>query len=491
MKQLRKPKNVVHRLMREQLGLAVNNYRNSLETLRLIISDPTCGFVECDRIASRYPISYDESMFYLSNFKHVKLLWGREGNPSDLYKLPDTYPRFRDTISIGRNFSKTPSPRKDFRQSFFALSKTNYLYRLDSFTGEKLDEIYLGTTYKFNLMNWESNGERIVLQTPYFHKNNTRDESILQAVCLLDVFPLKFVALFELTTAVVGKEIKSANVTEGILILAPPGRVRLYDLDELIKEENRICSCNFYESRYGCTHGPIGVFPDGLPVNFRSSALPEALFDLSCASSTVEFGGYPYQRIYQPFRKRTEVHIEDAVTCQNIATLETESILPDGGQCFFHWDDSGRIIHQLFNEINIYKTVRNGQELKLQLQFCLKLESAEKSSPYSSNCNYGTRPREVRTRNVVRDYSEIYKLDYENEVEYLIILGVADLTNSGTIIIYDNETGKLTKRIPLDITLKEWCEYSLIMDIDRIIVIESTTNKTTAYVYKLDRSETG
>lgn len=496
MVKLKKPSNVLNILYRLEYGLAKDTYRHATEAMRQLISDESSPFTLIERFKTSNPVLYDERKLYLDNYKNVKLLYGGgpTDKPIDLYKLSGDFSPIRDALVI--TYSQVPVcpvPREVYRPSFFALTYANHLIRLDSETGQILDDIYLGSTYIFTTLNWENHAKRLVLQTNNHRKNRKRDAAILQAVCLMEIFPLQFVALFELESAVVGENVRTANVSEGLLILGPQLHVCIYDLSELINDENRICHCRLYETNDMCSHGPIGTFPTGLPVNYSVKSLPPPLLDVQCVGQSVQFGATPFHYIYQPTRHHDEIYIADLRDERVIAKLPSESILPDSTQCFFHWDDTGRIVHQKDNAIDVYKLVNDEQLLttdgkKLELQFTLKCEPSTKKSPKLT-----ARQKAIaKSRLDVEDQSEIFKLDYENETEFLIILGVGDSNDCiGCIRIFDNWTGELIRHIDLDITLNDWAEYILIMDIDVIVLVETVDRDNTVFIYKLDRSSTG
>lgn len=492
MVRLKKSSSLLDVLHRLEYGLAKDTYREALQAMRLLISDKSSPFTLVERLKTPNPVSYDERKLYLDHYKNVKLLYGGgpADKPVDLYKLPSDFPSFRDALVITHSqISICPLPRKVYCSSFFAITDANHLIRLDSETGELLDDIYLGSTYKFTTLNWETHGKRLVLQTNIHRKNQQRDTSILQAICLITIFPLEFVALFELETGVVGEYIKTANVGEGLLILGPQSHVRLYDLYELISEENRICDCKLHETKEGCSHGPIGTFPSGLPINFIVKRLPSPLFDVTCFGQSLEFGATPYHYIYQSTSRDHQILIADARNDRVIANIESESIFPDLAHCFFHWDDTGRIIHQRDSAVDIHKLINDDSDgKKMKLEFTLKCDVPLRAPPKLTERQMALN----RPRKTDMDEGEILKLDYENETEYLIILGVSSpCSGKGCIRIFDNLTGHLVRHINLDIKLKDWAEYILIMDIDAIVLIEAITRNNTVFIYKLDRSSTG
>lgn len=488
MVRFKKTSNLLDSLHRLEYGLAKDTYLQGLQAMRLLISDENSPFTLVERLETSKPVSYDEGKLYLDHCKDVKLLYG--GGPADkpvhLYKLPSDFPYFRDTLVITHcQMSMCPLARKVYCPSFFAITEENHLIRLASETGELLDNIYLGSTYEFTSLSWETYGKRLVLQTDKHQKNKRKDTSILLAFCLMSIFPLEFVALFELETAVIGDKTKNANIRDGLLTLQPFNRVFLYDLCELISERNRICHCKLYEENAGCSHGPVGTSPYGLPINFIAERLPPKLFNAACIDDTVEFGATPYHYIYRSTRQDHRVVIAEASNDRVVANSESLNIPSIFFRPYFHWDDTGRIIHHTDYSVSIYKLIDDDTDgKKMQLQFKLKCDLPRKRT--------ARQLAQIAAQTYNKNEGEVCELDYEGEMEYLVVLGVSWSTNGiGCIRIFDNFTGRLVRHIDLDITLKDEARYELRMDFDAIVLIETMHLRNTVFIYKLDRSSTG
>jgi len=90
-----------------------------------------------------------------------------------------------------------------------ALTSDNWLIRYDNVNGKVLQEIYLGSVqrYSFRHVDWESQGESIVLQSTLFpgvlnRMPNAKKLKVVQAVAIFTIMPMKFIGLFEIDQAV-------------------------------------------------------------------------------------------------------------------------------------------------------------------------------------------------------------------------------------------------------------------------------------------------
>lgn len=80
-----------------------------------------------------------------------------------------------------------------------AVTNDNFLVRLDNLTGEVLEEIYLGpkNKYLFRHVDWETQGETILLQTILFPNKGENKKEVVQVMAVFEVYPLKFLGMFE------------------------------------------------------------------------------------------------------------------------------------------------------------------------------------------------------------------------------------------------------------------------------------------------------
>ena len=148
--------------------------------------------------------------------------------------------------------------------------------------------------YRFNNVDWETQSETICLQSTLFPPINSRNPNqklrIVQAVAIFEIMPIKFVGLFEIdqavshsqitisscligfTQQVFGKEVNSANISEGLLIIGigtmKSAKIRIYSLKEILTEKNRLFNATL-DMKCDDLGGKVGQYPFGLPLNYR------------------------------------------------------------------------------------------------------------------------------------------------------------------------------------------------------------------------------
>lgn len=480
----KKNSNIIHTIFLLEYGFHKNTYLCGLECIRLLIKDPKAKFKQVPIGQLNQNVTYDDCQkkFWFHSSKQAKYIWGPKNKLVTLYEFPIGWKVFRDIVSISRPFPKVTSPRQDYSPSFFVLSKENQLIRFDNFSGKQYEKFYLGNTYKFMYIGWSVFGEQLVLQTSYNKKNDEND--LLKAFCLVDIFPLKLRAVFELRKELFeGETITRANVSDGLLIVSSSKKnIQVYDLPELISDKNRICHCDFLQTRGDCKHGLIGNCPTDLRPTHRLDKLPTLLYEKKSAQEPLEFGRVPFHCLYKQLRGNNFL-IEDIASEQIVCSIPAENRLEfnsNDTEMFFHWDDSGRIVHKKTNEVIVYKLIDNNPVEQFSL--LLEPEYIRRVPPrYPRRCVQKT-----------KIFSELHLLDFENELDYLVIFGTNNnLTSVGLIDIFENSTGKHIKRIHLDITIKDSCTYSLVMDMDTVIIIEDGKFTTYILMYQLDRSDEG
>lgn len=261
-----------------------------------------------------------------------------------------------------------------------------------------------------------------------------------------------------------------ANVSENIIILGGArGRVVMFSLIDLINLNKRLCDCGLGQD---CDrkHGPVGACVDGLPLTHDIEILPPILFEIRCFNQELFFGGFPWHYIFVPIRRNGIFKVMGLESGDETAEIDltNETIHPD--KCFFHWDESGRIVYESAHAAHIYSlkfdrdpiikldfTLASGQELEIPA-------SPEKLSESTERNDSESFPRRNlrRASNLKKPYYSVeafertvFVLDYENELELLSILATSFDSDQGMVLIYDNLTGKLLKQVDLGITLKE------------------------------------
>lgn len=469
------------------------------------------------------PVMFEDKKLYFEDSSQCYYVWGKNGTPSILYSIENDVTRYEDCIVYAAKVSVVPQPRDDFANCFLGLTKTNHVVRRDNLTGRLLNDIIIGPEFRFSQLNWQVNGVDVILQSVYSQKNGVENKTVLQAMLLFSIQPFKLKCLFELKKSVVGKDFSMGNASENILILGGPGgRIVMYSLPDLIKMNRRLCECSLGQD---CerSHGAIGCCSNGIPLTHDIQNMPPILFQLKCFDSELFFGGFPFHYIFTPIHKNGTFKIVDVASGHESAEIDltNDTIHPD--KCFFHYDESGRIIYESAHAVHVYTFRGDGRDSRpgpMKLQFTMTAgsglleieETRSQEGPSAAKRPRRSCSRRLSTRDSVSLFDRtVFVLDYENELELLSILATDFESDEGLVLMYDNITGKLLRKVSLDILLREVSFFFLItfeyitfldiqtqlyrmtVDMDAIVIIEAKHDfqhgrKDVVYLYKLRRS---
>jgi hypothetical protein len=273
-------------------------------------------------------------------------------------------------------------------------------------------------------------------------------------------FGLKF--MIELKKSVIGRDVTMANASENILILGGSGgKVVLYSIPHLLEINNRLCTCQLGQD---CEreHGPVGCCTNGIPLTHDIQKLPPVLFQVKCFNTELFFGGFPFHYIFTPIHKNGIFKVVDIASGKESAEMDliNDSIHPD--KCYFHWDESGRIIYESAHAVHVYKFNIDDSNTKvgpIRLQFSMTgdrgLHEVDEHPPAPEPISTSNRPRRSCSQRVLSRESvslfdkTVFVLDFEDELQLLSILATNFESEQGFVIMYDNITGKMLRRIPL------------------------------------------
>lgn len=513
---------IITRLQAQELGLPRCNYRYSLLTLRLLIKDPGSSYHLVWYKESKSPIHYNDRKILFADCSEVYSLYGANGRPSLQYRLPEKI-GFEEVIVLTTKINRLPVPGHLFAPLFVGLTRgTNRLIRYNAHTGKKLNTIFLGKLFTFKHMSWQVTGETMLLQSPY-----SPAEGCLRALAFVAVNPFKFGAMIELTTDLVGTDAKTVNVGNDILWIGCPGKrlVRLYSMRDVLSEDHadRLCCCDFGQSctRAGAPpHGRVGGRKYGLPITHKIRTMPPVLFEIKTDDpSTVNFGGFPYHYLSKHPGKGEIFRLMDLMTDRLVQTFDREKTQCDTDKFLFHEDESGRIVLVRTDTIHVLKfrsvtkcevRISNSQtmpikveegdtydEAEVETQFVLRpLPDVKSQTPVLTvkqeniSPNRPSRPRRAVGSGVcTADRAErpLLRMHYENEMEFLSILGIAEEDQSSSVCIFDNSDGSFVKRISVP-KLEEEDTHKLIVDMDHVIHIVKKEQRNCISVYQLKRS---
>ncbi|RWS24316.1 DDB1- and CUL4-associated factor 17-like protein, partial [Leptotrombidium deliense] len=405
---------------------------------------------------------------YFDNFKECFTLSGDHYLPHKLYNLDLLgHKRIVDSLIYTAPIHKTPMPSSVFAPMFLALTDDNWLLRYHNLTGALLEQIYLGNKSKFLHIDWETQGESIVLQS----RQGVQQSKILQTIAVFSIYPLEFVCAFDVSKDIFGNDVKSANISEGLLIIGSGSgvtkQVRLYSLRDVMRAENFVCKCKLDDEcdliQCNSDNGErrcLKVGIDGIPVNISLKETPSLLFKVNCCEEVVYFGGYPWHYIYSPAKEKGVFELRNLETHEVPENgrfhVENNSLEPDS--LSFHVDDSGRLIYSSAHDITFYKLNDNKEISKIfvlsitpSLNDSLRVEIESPPKLYT--------PRHCRRKKNYSDNIEdrtVLTDDYENELEFFSLLGVdKEAGRYGKILMFDNDDGSLVKEFDVGFKLHE------------------------------------
>ena len=352
---------------------------NVLQDVRIIknminMSDTTDRkFKYSFKINSKSPIVYQGDRLFLNAFTSCLDLTNQKWKstaPRTVYSLPRCPTKQKiETMLV----YECPLDQKTFckvQGTFYSngpysvgLTADNYLKVFDCTTGKSLKQVYLFPGRKFKYLSWESDLERLVVQstlspqTPTLHvmqRVPRQTDQVLLYIGIFTITPLEFKCLLPISYKTFGTDILNASIENGMLIVMYRRRkLQFFSLENILKNQtiplrlgdrlhpgNKLCLPEIDEF----TNGIIGVSPLGLPVNVHLLEKPCVLFEVN-SSDDVSLGGYPWHYIsnidYLFYVKSVKDHslVENGILkCDEDVTFGTE-------KAFFHPDLSGRILY--------------------------------------------------------------------------------------------------------------------------------------------------
>ena len=240
----------------------------------------------------------------------------------------------------------------------------NYLKVFDFQTGKSLKQVYLFPGRKFKYLNWETDFERLVVQSTLLPQASTahvmrrlpaQTDQVLLYIAIFTATPLEFVCMLPISPKIFGKDVCNASVRNGMLIIMYRRRkLQFFSLEDILK--NHTISLKLGESlKPGndlglpevdeFTNGIIGLGPLGLPVNVTLLEKPCVLFEVMSSNHDLSIGGFPWHYIANMDQVFHVKSVKDHTLAEN-GTLNNNDDLSFGTEkAFFHPDLSGRILY--------------------------------------------------------------------------------------------------------------------------------------------------
>lgn len=355
-------RNVCSRIF--ERSLSGSSVRNDVEILRTLISCESRKFHKTWSKTSKNPIGFDNQHLFFDKFRTVFHTNGSKGEPFKLYKLPSLHSKEKIESAV---IFETPldqsswmncKSEKSFLPCLFGVSGSGYLVRQDITSGEIMQSVYLGKSYKFKHVFWETDLCRIAITSVHrtippraIQDNRSSVFPILMYIAVFEVAPLRFKALIPISKDVFGTDVIDASLNHGILFtMNRGGAMKLFSLVEILEHFTSKATlgelfnfgCNGQEDK-----GIVGQPPYGLPVNTRFEKQPQLLLQVTSQHHFLSFGGYPWHYIaspkgcnsvFQVFTIRSQESVQNGLLKSSVQSIEQDHAL-------FHADCSGRILH--------------------------------------------------------------------------------------------------------------------------------------------------
>jgi hypothetical protein len=351
------------------------NVLQDIPIIRTMIEFGSRTFNKVYEMSSKSPIVYQADRLYINSFTTCLDLANVRTKPRFVYSLqrrPLTVTT-RDKIEEMLVF-ESPLDQTTFckvQGTFYAngpysvgVTADNYLKVFDFKTGESLQQVYLIPGRKFKYLHWETDLERLVVQTTLLPQSSTahvmrrlpqQTEHVLLYIALFNATPLEFICMLPISHRIFGTDVCNASVRNGMLIIMyRKQKLQFFSLEDIIKNHtiplklgesikpgNDLCLPEADEF----TSGIVGAPPLGLPVNVTLLTKPHILFEVKSSDHNLSIGGYPWHYIAnndQVFHVRSVI---DHTLAEN-GTLNNNGDPSFGTEkAFFHSDLSGRILY--------------------------------------------------------------------------------------------------------------------------------------------------
>jgi hypothetical protein len=172
------------------------------------------------------------------------------------------------------------------------------------------------------------------------------------------------------------------------------------------------------------------------------------------------------------------------------------TVEPD--KCYFHADDSGRILHIGANEVRLLKLQqsedKNSSQCSLVEQISIRA-SNQAATQQNKTMKFSSSGRAIRKtytedHDVDLSYQCIQSVDHENELDLLVVNIATQSPDQesflGSVCFHDNYTGTMLKEVQFEEVWNEFCDHVVAVDLDTIIhIAKDPYRKFICYVYRL------
>ncbi|XP_037096349.1 DDB1- and CUL4-associated factor 17 [Syngnathus acus] len=475
--------------------------RLNTKVLRAILLGDNRNFCVAWGNTSKSAILYENGKIYLENY--LECFSCVHSKPHALYELPkrSKKEKFQDTLLCQSPLETTLASPSDQKPSLLCLTANNWLYRLADSTGQELERVFLSSKHKFGYINWDVSQEifyvkSILNKSTSLQQQAGTAQNAVMHLAIFQIFPLQIVAMMEINKQVFGNGITDVDLSQGVLAVSYSKKaLKLFSFEHILKKYlvEKITLGKPSSLLNGKT---VGDVPFGIPTNIHITDCPPVLFEVSCSSNGVQFGGFPWHYIHTPPKKYHQgTHhfrsLKDSTLAINgIQNMDCCALESD--VIFFHPDESGRIIHMGPSTINVLKILgERNSELPSKVIEDFSIVTQRNEIP-SSQVTVTSSGRTVKRRFQQLDddcfYETFRTVIYEDELDLLaVVVTSSSQEREGHVRIqlHDNHSGQLLKTVEL---LEPWDEtfrHDLIFDKDTIAHIVHRNSDVGCYLYKL------
>lgn len=506
-----KCQNVFQQIRRREYGIK-QGPRSKFEILKTLLLYENYVYKDVWRVYSSKHIKTEGGRIFLENYKECYGGYGKGNKPVHLYTLQTPQDQKIETALEAAIQPETLSlPHHGERPSFLCIVGKSWLMRYDLLTGRLLEEVYLSpkSYCSFKDLSWNEPGKSIVVKSTHNVAGGIRpaesgQSNIVSVSALFEVFPLKFIGMFEITRSVFGKDTVDAMASSGFLTtMHRSGMVKLHSLEYIIKKYKQF-EADLYtltpDLGYVC-----GKQPNGLPLNIVIKEEPPVLFQIRCYQNSLEVGGCPWHFIYTPPNKRGSFQVKSLSSEQLVknGTLDSKTIGLDEDRALFCADESGRILHIDSTSVSMYqldKADSSHSELKKCFTIDLGQEGQVPPTGTVTTTASGRHVRRISLGSMLQMDAElpnlyIHNVDYENELNLLwtsVDYSVSEDKVESYLRFHDIASGKTLKKIELKQPFEESMheENNLYVDLDTIVqTVRSYNSEFACVVYRLQSTE--
>jgi len=388
-----------------------------------------------------------------------------------------------------------------FQPNLIVLRENSRLERFSLQTGVLLETIHLYKDVKFTEIAEDLERNWLVLKSTNQSirlPGSRATGKVLLRFLIFERAPLKVLHHIEIRRSCKAKDVSISNGL--LMVLGEKGMIRLYSIDDVIRNIDNV----------------VVNKVDGHLVNIQVSEFGDCLFELSSHHHYLEIN--QNYKIYIKAESEVEFSVGRLVdnyilgqeSCSANLNHEPDAIsfMPDDTGRIMKYGSSGLKIYQPPSSYSFSNSIRSessqpdGKVLnqlldtnKLGLVFDLWKVKDDGMGKENSSSGFSRSGRRVnRTQSYQELSTESVSVNLEDELDILGVLITSqieeDIVHAKEIKLLDSRTLTELRTIPLDLydSRPGVCmssEFSLVLDLDTLIVTVKSGSKTTSHIYRL------